>query len=42
MAIDYSKRTAFTEGTVKTNFARFPFRQKLRFVARAMKRKLLG
>lgn len=42
VTIDYSKRTAFTEGTVKTNFARFPFRQKLRFVARAMKRKLLG
>jgi acetolactate synthase-1/2/3 large subunit len=33
--IDYSKRTAFTLGTVKTNFARFPLSEKLRFLARA-------
>ncbi|MGE5158892.1 MAG: thiamine pyrophosphate-binding protein [Gemmatimonas sp.] len=38
--IDYSKRTAFTLGTVKTNFARFPLNEKLRFLARAAVRHL--
>jgi len=40
--IDYSKRTAFTEGAVKTNFKRFPLTQRLRFVSRALKRRLTG
>jgi acetolactate synthase-1/2/3 large subunit len=33
--IDYSKKTAFTLGAVKTNFGRFPLNEKLRFLARA-------
>lgn len=42
VAIDYSKRTAFTQGAVKTNFKRFPLAQRLRMVARAIKRKITG
>lgn len=42
IAIDYSKRTAFTEGAVKTNFQRFPLRQKVRAVTRAVLRKVTG
>ncbi len=42
VAIDYSKRTAFTKGVVKTNFRRFPLAQRLRMVARALTRKLTG
>ena len=40
--IDYSKRTAFTKGAVKTNFRRFPLGQRLRMVARALTRKITG
>ena len=40
--IDYSKRTAFTEGAVKTNFQRFPLRHKVRAVTRALVRKVTG
>ncbi len=40
--IDYSKRTAFTLGTVKTNFGRFPLNEKLRFLARAAVRHVVG
>ena len=40
--IDYSKRTAFTEGAVKTNFRRFPMNQKLRTLARAFTRRVTG
>ncbi len=40
--IDYSKRTAFTEGVVKTNFARFTLAQKARAVGRALFRKVTG
>lgn len=42
VAIDYTRRTAFTQGTVKTNFRRFPLAQRIRMVARALKRKLTG
>jgi acetolactate synthase-1/2/3 large subunit len=42
VAIDYSKRTAFTEGAVKTNFRRFPLAQKFRLAARAIGRRLTG
>ncbi len=42
IAIDYSKRTAFTQGAVKTNFRRFPLRERLRMVARAVTRKITG
>jgi len=37
--IDYSKRTQFTIGTVKTNIQRFDTRSKLRVVGRALWRK---
>lgn len=40
--IDYSRKTAFTRGVVKTNLARFPLRQKLRFIGRAIKRHTIG
>jgi acetolactate synthase-1/2/3 large subunit len=40
--IDYSKRTAFTQGTVKTNFGRFPLNEKLRFLTRAALRHVTG
>jgi len=40
--IDYSKRTAFTAGTVKTNFGRFPLNEKLRFLTRAAVRHVVG
>jgi acetolactate synthase-1/2/3 large subunit len=38
--IDYSKKTQFTVGTVKTNIKRFDRRNKLRIVSRALWRKL--
>lgn len=38
--IDYSKKTRFTIGTVKTNIKRFDTRNKLRIVSRALWRKL--
>jgi acetolactate synthase I/II/III large subunit len=40
--IDYSKRTAFTSGAVKTNFSRFPLNEKLRFLTRAAVRHVMG
>jgi acetolactate synthase-1/2/3 large subunit len=40
--IDYSKKTRFTKGIVKTNLDRFPFSEKVRFIGRAMKRKITG
>jgi len=40
--IDYSKKTAFTLGVVKTNFGRFPLNEKLRFLARAAVRHVVG
>ena len=40
--IDYSKRTAFTEGVVKTNFQRFTLAQKARALSRAVVRKVTG
>ena len=40
--IDYSKKTAFTLGAVKTNFGRFPLNEKLRFLARAAIRHVVG
>jgi acetolactate synthase-1/2/3 large subunit len=40
--IDYSKRTAFTLGAVKTNFGRFPLNEKLRFLTRAAVRHVIG
>lgn len=42
VSIDYSKRTAFTEGVIKTNFQRFTLAQKARAVGRAIVRKVTG
>ncbi len=40
--IDYSKRTRFTKGIVKTNLGRFSASNKARFIARALLRKVTG
>jgi acetolactate synthase-1/2/3 large subunit len=40
--VDYSRKTEFTKGVVKVNLGRFPLAQKLRFLARAAKRHVLG
>ncbi len=40
--IDYSKRTFLTKGVIKTNLSRFPMNEKMRFVARAIKRHIAG
>jgi acetolactate synthase-1/2/3 large subunit len=42
VAIDYSERTYFTRGVVKTMLARLPWPDRLRFVLRAVTRKLGG
>ena len=39
--IDYSKKTMMTKGVVKVNLARFSFKEKVRFIGRAVKRHLL-
>ncbi|MBT8091407.1 MAG: thiamine pyrophosphate-binding protein [Gammaproteobacteria bacterium] len=40
--IDYSKKTRFTIGTLKTNLARFDTRNKVRMIGRALYRKVFG
>lgn len=40
--VDYSRKTEFTNGVVKTNLARFPLGEKIRFIGRAIKRHVLG
>lgn len=40
--IDYSKRTRFTQGVVKTVLKRFPLGDKVRFIGRALLRKVTG
>lgn len=42
VAIDYSKRTAFTAGTAKSTFKRFPLSQRVRFAGRALLRRVTG
>lgn len=42
VAIDYSRATYFSQGIVKTNFLRFPWKDRLRLVARVLKRKILS
>jgi acetolactate synthase-1/2/3 large subunit len=42
IAIDYSKRTAFTAGAGRTTFGRLPFGQKARVLARAVGRRITG
>lgn len=36
--IDYSKKTMLTKGVVKTNLSRFPLKEKVRFIGRAIGR----
>lgn len=40
VAIDYSRKTFFTRGVVKTNLGRLPLRDRMRFIARALVRKV--
>jgi acetolactate synthase-1/2/3 large subunit len=40
--IDYSKKTFLTKGVLKVNLQRFPLKEKVRFIARAIKRHVLG
>jgi len=42
VAIDYSRRTYFTAGVVKTNLLRLPWPDRLRFIGRALKRRVFG
>ena len=42
VAIDYSRKTYFTKGVVKTNLLRLPWPDRLRFLGRAVARKILG
>jgi acetolactate synthase-1/2/3 large subunit len=41
VAIDYSRKTFFTKGVVRTTLGRLPWRDRLRFVGRAVARKIL-
>ena len=41
-AIDYSEKTFFTKGVVKTNLGRLPLRDRVRFIGRAVARKIVG
>ena len=40
VAIDYSRRTWFTRGGVKSNLGRLPFKDQVRFIGRALLRKM--
>ncbi len=40
-AIDYSRKTFFTSGVVRTNFGRLPWRDRLRYAGRAILRRVL-
>lgn len=40
--IDYSQRTMLTKGAISVNLKRMPLEQKMRFIGRALKRKLFG
>ncbi len=42
VAIDYSRKTFFTTGIVRTNLGRLPWRDRLRFLVRAASRRLRG
>ena len=42
VAIDYTRKTYFTKGAVKTNLMRLPWTDRLRFVGRAVGRKVFG
>jgi acetolactate synthase-1/2/3 large subunit len=40
--VDYCKPTRFTKGIVRTNLGRFEFSEKVRFISRAIKRRITG
>jgi acetolactate synthase I/II/III large subunit len=40
--IDYSRKTFFTRGVVKANLHRLPFRDRVRYIGRAVTRKITG
>lgn len=40
--IDYSQATYFSQGVVKTNFHRYPLKDRFRLVGRVLKRKIMG
>lgn len=42
VAIDYSRKSFFTSGVVKTNLLRLPWKDRIRFVGRAVGRKAFG
>ncbi|MDH5590872.1 MAG: thiamine pyrophosphate-binding protein [Gemmatimonadota bacterium] len=42
VAIDYSEKTYFTRGVVKANLGRLPLKDQVRFVGRALVRKVTG
>jgi len=42
LAVDYSRKTWFTRGVIRTNFGRLPWTARLRFVTRALGRRLSG
>jgi acetolactate synthase-1/2/3 large subunit len=42
VAIDYSEKTYFTKGVVKTNLGRLPWQDRLRFIGRAVGRRIGG
>jgi acetolactate synthase I/II/III large subunit len=41
VAIDYSRRTYFTRGVMRTNLGRLPFADRLRFIGRAIARRIM-
>jgi len=42
VAIDYARKTYFTQGVVKTNLLRLPLKDQVRFLGRALLRKVTG
>ncbi|MBX7149460.1 thiamine pyrophosphate-binding protein [bacterium] len=40
--IDYSRKTMMTKGAIKVNLGRFPLKEKMRFIGRAIKRHVTG
>jgi len=42
VAIDYSEKTFFTRGVVKTTLGRLPLRDRIRFIGRAVGRRITG
>lgn len=40
--IDYSRKTYFTRGVVRTNLGRLPWPRRLRFIGRALARRVTG